>query len=492
MAGRGRNANQALQGADPALVQILQMMQNRDANRDNSQKQFLMFPKESFTGQDKKKAKSHWAKFSKYLDYQDQQGTIPQQLANLAEIKSMFKLMLQDIALGWFETESPHSLTEDQMKQVFLKRCDTRRQQQDAWNKLKFDMTKDDVDTLVVNMKMLASIPGHNDKAIMEMFNNIFPDPNIEAALIAMGDFATMQAKAKQLVQIYKPTHDSTIASAAILVHTEGDSTAKSKTSQPKSNQHQLAPINPSQDQNSRGMGIMVGDNADGGTDVIVAHMAVETPIIDMNIIIGEEAVVNQKGTFKITEVEVKIIHLEGNEDNGMVMTPLTMTGIIGIGMLMANIIPTEAEDGKVIEARDIVTRGEGENGTLIRNTRNHVTHNNTTTLIQIITACHQWAINTNTQSHMNNTLRTPNNSNMCHKDHQHNHDKLQTYANCAKIKAIMIINASLQAILWPTCKKLLIKVVHITTRILIKVTGQLGKMIITIPMDNLFNNGGS
>ena len=38
MAGRGRNQAQAqaLQGADPALVQILQMMQNRDVNRDNS------------------------------------------------------------------------------------------------------------------------------------------------------------------------------------------------------------------------------------------------------------------------------------------------------------------------------------------------------------------------------------------------------------------------------------------------------------------------
>ena len=61
MAGRGRNQPQPqpLQGADPALVQILQMMQNRDANRDNSHKQFLMFPKESFTGQDKKLAKSH-------------------------------------------------------------------------------------------------------------------------------------------------------------------------------------------------------------------------------------------------------------------------------------------------------------------------------------------------------------------------------------------------------------------------------------------------
>ena len=95
-------------GADPALVQILQMMQNRDTNRDNSRKHILMFPKESFTGQDKKKAKSHWAQFSKYLDYQDQQGTITQQVANLQEIKSMFKLTLQDIALGWFETESPN------------------------------------------------------------------------------------------------------------------------------------------------------------------------------------------------------------------------------------------------------------------------------------------------------------------------------------------------------------------------------------------------
>ena len=138
MAGRGRNQPQpqALQGADPALVQILQMMQNRDANRDNSRKQFLMFPKESFTGEDKKKAKSHWAEFSKYLDYQDQQGTIPRDLAHLPEIKSMFKLTLQDIALGWFETESPTWLTEDQMKQAFLKRFnpwgDTRCQQQDA------------------------------------------------------------------------------------------------------------------------------------------------------------------------------------------------------------------------------------------------------------------------------------------------------------------------------------------------------------------------
>ena len=206
-----------------------------------------MFPKECFTGQDKKFAKSHWAEFSKYLDYQNQQGTIPRDLAHLPEIKSMFKLTLQDIALGWFETESPTLLTEDQMKQSFLKRFnpwgDTRRQQQDAWNKLKFDMTKDDVDSFVVDMKTLASILGHNDEIIMEKFKDVFPDPNIEAALIAMDDFALMQKKAKQLVHIYKPAHDNPMASATILVHTAENTAEKGKLSKPKSNQHQLAPI---------------------------------------------------------------------------------------------------------------------------------------------------------------------------------------------------------------------------------------------------------
>ena len=243
-----------LQGADPALVQILQMMHNRDANRDNSRKQLLMFPTEKFTGLDKQKAKGHWAEFSKYLDYQVQLGTIQRNLAHLRDIKSMFKLTLQEIALGWFETEAPTWQTEDQMKQAFLKRFnpwgDTRRQQQDAWNKLKFDMNKDDVDAFVVDMKMLASILGHNDDIVMEKFKDIFPDPNIEAALIAMDNFAAMQAKAKQLVQIYKPAHASPMASAALLVHTAGDAKPKSKDSQPKSMQHQLAPINPPQQQN--------------------------------------------------------------------------------------------------------------------------------------------------------------------------------------------------------------------------------------------------
>ena len=111
-------------------------------------------------------------------------------------------------------------------------------------------MTKDDVNAFVVDMKMLASILGHNDDIIMEKFKDIFPDPNIEVALIAMDNFAAMQAKAKQLVQIYKPAPASPMASAALLVHTAGDVKQKSKDTQPKSMQHQLAPINPPQQQN--------------------------------------------------------------------------------------------------------------------------------------------------------------------------------------------------------------------------------------------------
>ena len=148
-----------------------------------------------------KQSQGHWAEFAKYLDFQQSQGIIQRDNAPINKIKSMFRLTLQDIALGWFDSEGPTLLTEEALKQAFLKQFnpwgDTRRQQQDAWNKLKFDMSKDDVDAFVVNMKMLASILGHNDEAITEKFKDIFPEKNIEAALVAMDDFPAMQAKAK-------------------------------------------------------------------------------------------------------------------------------------------------------------------------------------------------------------------------------------------------------------------------------------------------------
>ena len=98
--------------------------------------------------------------------------------------------------------------------------------------------------TLVTDMRTLASILGHNEEVIAEKFKDVFPDKNIEAALIAMNNFGEMQTKAKQLVQIYHPNHTTDSSSlGACLMHTfEGAaSSTKPKPDKPKvSNQHQL------------------------------------------------------------------------------------------------------------------------------------------------------------------------------------------------------------------------------------------------------------
>ena len=499
MAGRGRNQPQPLQGADPGLVQILQMMQNRDANRDNSRKQFLMFPKESFTGQDKKLAKSHWAEFSKYLDYQDQQGTIPRDLAHLPDIKSMFKLTLQDIALGWFETESPNWLTEDQMKQSFLKRFnpwgDTRRQQQDAWNKLKFNMTKDDVDSFVVDMKTLASILGHNDDVLMEKFKDVFPDPNIEAALIAMDDFALMQKKAKQLVHIYKPAHDSPLASAAILVHTDDNTATKGKSSQPKSNQHQLAPINHPQEHPNTGDGDYSGGQCSRGRGHDRGTRGRGSGGNSNNRYDHQDramAEVKGKETFNIIKGVDKITHIEVDEDSGMEMTRITVTEITGIETLMVKVILTGVENGIIItEVKDTVIMEEGEDGIPTSNITIQGINRNPSFLIQIIIVPHRWDINTGTQSCTSNTHIPRNHNNINHQGQLHL-NKQQIFVSCAIVKATMTINVNLQAILWPAHKKPSIKADHTATRTRIMATGHKAKTITMTLMGNLFSSGGS
>ena len=55
-----------------------------------------------------------------------------------------------------------------------------------------------------------------------------------------------------------------------------------------------------------------------------------------------------------------------------------------------------------------------------------------------------------------------------------------------------MIINANLQAILWPAHKKPLTKVAHITTKTLIKESGQMATLITMTLMGNLFSSKGS
>ena len=224
-------------------------MEDRYTNRDLSRKKLLMFPKQMFNRTIKG--------FKKYLDYQHQQGFLNLNDPNIfGEVKQMFRMTLNDNALGWYDADNANWVNLEQMKQALLKHFniwgDTFRQQQDSWNKLRFNMAKDDVDTFVTDMKTLASILGHNNEVLAEKFKDVFPDKNIEAGLVAMDDLDEMQVKAKQLVQIYKPQHDADSSMGTCLMH-KHDSSPKDKTSkktkQKELNQHQVAPISQAQSQ---------------------------------------------------------------------------------------------------------------------------------------------------------------------------------------------------------------------------------------------------
>ena len=237
-----------------------------------------------------------------------------------------------------------------------------------------------------------------------------------------------------------------------------------------------------------------MGDNADEDVDVIEVHVAMETEgtlITGMIIKIEDLATVKDNGTFNIIEGEVKIIHFEGAEDSGIEMTLITVTEITGIEIPKVKVILTGAEDGTIVEVRDIVIGEEGEDGILISNTTIQGTTNRPNLQTQIIIVHNPWAISTDTQSHMSN-IHTPNNNNTSCKCHQPHHNKLRIFVNCVRVRAIMIINANLQVILWPAQKKPSTKAAHITTKILITGSGHMATLIIMTLMGNLFSSGGS
>ena len=210
-----------------------------------------------------------------------------------------------------------------------------------------------------------------------------------------------------------------------------------------------------------------------------------------MIIKIEEPATVKDNGTFNIIEGKVKIIHFEGAEDSGMEMTLITVIEITGIEIPKVKVILTGAEDGTIVEVRDIVIREEEEDGILISNTMIQGTNNRPNLHTQIIIVHHPWDISTDTQSHMSNT-HIPSNNNTSHKCRQLHHNKQQIFVNCVRVRAIMIISANLQVILWPAHKKPSTKAVHRATKILVMGSGHMVTLIIMTLMGNLFSSGGS
>ena len=157
-----------------------------------------------------------------------------------------------------------------------------------------------------------------------------------------------------------------------------------------------------------------------------------------------------------------KTIHIEADKDSGMEMTLITMTVTIEIEIPTVKVILIGVEDGIIIvEVKDIMIAGEGEDGIPINNITIQGINKNPTLQIQIIIIHHLWDINTDTQSHMSNTHTPNHNNSIHHKCHQLHPNKLQIFVSCVLVKAIMTININLQTILWPAHKKPSIKADH-------------------------------
>ena len=180
-----------------------------------------------------------------------------------------------------------------------------------------------------------------------------------------------------------------------------------------------------------------------------------------------ELAAVKDNETFNIIKGVDKKTHMEVDADSGTEMTLITVTEIIGIEIMMVKVTLIGVEDGIIItEVKHIVIMEEGDDGIPVHNIMIQGISRNPNFQIQIIIVHHQWDINTDTQSHMATNPIPSNNNNINHKG-QHHRNKPQIFVSCVIAKAVKIINANLQAILWPVYKKPLIKADHTVTKTL-------------------------
>ena len=207
----------------------------------------------------------------------------------------------------------------------------------------------------------------------------------------------------------------------------------------------------------------------------------------------NEDLDVAKDNVIQITvEGVVMIIHTKDEEDSGMDMTRITMTEIIGIEIMIVKVILTGVDNGIIIvEVKDIVIVEEVDDGIPISSIMTQATNRNPNFKTQITIDHPRWDINTDTQVHMVNIHTNPSNHSTCHK-YQTPLNKPLIFVNCATVKAITITNANLQATLWHTHKKPLIKADHTVTKTLIMGNGHKVTVTTMTQMGNLFSSGGS
>ena len=234
------------QPVDPGLVAILNRLvnaQEKQANDKNESKRFTQFPTVKFDGTEPAKSLDHWNIFMQYWIYVLRKGYVPDSNdpTYYTIFCQQFILTLTGIAYTWFKQIQDNFHDINDIKAAFLKRFNewgqTVKQHMTAWNSLKFDVQKHDMDVFTRKLKLLASILYMTDEQMLEKFKDSF-DTTIAAHLIECVTLAEAREKAEQLVFLYKSTAPS--SAAMVLLHNSPQETKVL-------NEHQLAPV-PKQD----------------------------------------------------------------------------------------------------------------------------------------------------------------------------------------------------------------------------------------------------
>ena len=200
------------------------LAQEKQVTDKKDTKRFTQFPLEKFDGTEPGKSLDHWNLFTQYWNYVLRIGYISgQNDANyFATFGEQFVLTLSGIAYSWFKQVIPAYHDIEDVKAAFLKRFNewsqTVKQHMNAWNNLRFNLNKHDMDVFTCQLQWLASILYMTEDQTLEKFKDTF-DLNITVHLIECATLDEAREKAEQLVFIYKNNNPSSASS--VLMHTQ-------------------------------------------------------------------------------------------------------------------------------------------------------------------------------------------------------------------------------------------------------------------------------
>ena len=214
-----------LQGADPAMVTILDRLIAAEERKKEDTEQFhkvsqkfTMFPTNKFDGTEPSEAYDHWTDFMRYYRYATDNNVLRRD--NYDDFKTVFELSLSGIAITWFQGMKDKFQTIAQFKAAFLGRFNrwgqTEKQLTNAWHTLRFDMQKEDLDAFTLDVRLLGDIMHMTPEQTFDKFKDSF-DSEISAHLLEENDIEAAKAKAQQLIYLYRNKYMPASASTVLL-----------------------------------------------------------------------------------------------------------------------------------------------------------------------------------------------------------------------------------------------------------------------------------